>query len=299
MNTDRRRLLSVLAGAAAGGAGASAYARTSRADAGAAFAASDVTVRTHDGALGAVTVAPAGTVSWSGLEEPAGSAALALYAKLDSDPRFHELDGQRLDAAGLHGETGYRFETRNLLGGPGLAAADFEPGDGETLTRVVRLRLEVTVYASDDETVLTSGDADATFDVTVENRPEDGSVDGEANTGGKPENGDETAQTTETTQTETTTDTTEDGSGNRGNGGNGNGSDGNRGGGNGNGSNGNRGSGNGGNNSGDNAGDDTTGSNENNTEENDNRGKKNSYVWKENENDGSGGIGSTGTASGG
>jgi hypothetical protein len=284
MNTDRRRLLGVLAGAAAGGAGASAYARTSRADAGAAFAASDVTVRTHDGALGAVTVAPAGTVSWSGLEEPAGSAALALYAKLSSDRRFHELDGQRLDAAGLHGETGYRFETRNLLGGPGLAAADFEPGDGETLTRVVRLRLEVTVYASDDETVLTSGDADATFDVTVENRPEDGSVNGEANTGGKPENGDETAQTTETTQTETTTDTTEDGSGNRGNG---NGSDGNRGG------------GNGGSDNGDDAGDDTAGSNENNTKGNDNRGKKNSYVWKENENDGSGGIGSTGTASGG
>jgi hypothetical protein len=299
MNTDRRRLLGVLAGAAAGGVGASAYARTSRADAGATFAASDVTVRTHDGALGAVTVAPAGTVSWSGLEEPAGSAALALYAKLSSDRRFHELDGQRLDAAGLHGETGYQFETRNLLGGPGLAAADFEPGDGETLTRVVRLRLEVTVYASDDETVLTSGDADATFDVTVENRPEDGSVDGEANTGGKPENGDET------TRTETTT---EDDSGN---GGNGNGGDGNRGGGNGNGSNGNRGNGsengsdrnrgggNGGNNSSDDAGDDTTESNENNTEENDNRGKKNSYMWKENENDGSGGIGSTGTASGG
>jgi len=297
MNTDRRRLLGVLAGAAAGGAGASAYAHTSRADAGATFAASDVTVRTHDGALGAVTVAPAGTVSWSGLEEPAGSVALALYAKLDSDPRFYELDGQRLDAAGLHGETGYQFETRNLLGGPGLVAADFEPGDGEILTRVVRLRLEVTVYASDDETVLTSGDADATFDVTVENRPEDGSVDGEANTGGKPENGDET------TRTETTT---EDDSGN---GGNGNGSDGNRGGGNGNGSNGNRGSGNGsngnrgggngGNNSGDNAGDDTTESNENNTEENDNGGKKNSYVWKENKNNGSGGIGSTGTASGG
>ena len=275
MNTDRRRLLGVLAGAAAGGAGASAYAHTSRADAGATFAASDVTVRTHDGALGAVTVAPAGTVSWSGLEEPAGSVALALYAKLGSDPRFHELEGQRLDAAGLHGETGYRFETRNLLGGPGLAAADFEPGDGETLTRVVRLRLEVTMYASDDETVLTSGDADATFDVTVENRPEDGSVDGEANTGGRPENGDET------TRTETTT---EDDSGN---GGNGNGGDGNRGG------------GNGGNNSGDDAGDATTESNENNTDKNDNGGKKNSYVWKENKNNGSGGIGSTGTASGG
>lgn len=205
MNTDRRRLLGLLAGVAAGGVGASAFARTGRADAGATFAASDVTVRTHDGALDAVTVAPAGTVSWSGLEEPAGSVGLVLYAKLDSALRYRELDGQRLDAAGLHGETDYRFETRNLLAGSGFSAADFEPDDGENRTRTVRLRFDITVYATDDETELTTGYADATFDVTVENRPEAGTVEGAANAGAEPAG--------ETTEAGTAATTTEEGTG--------------------------------------------------------------------------------------
>ncbi|WP_210424137.1 hypothetical protein [Halorussus ruber] len=209
MNTDRRRFLGLLAGVAAGGAGASALARTGRADAGATFAASDVTVRTHDGALGALTIAPAGTVSWSGLEEPAENAALVLYAKLDSALRYRELDGQRLDAAGLHGETEFRFETRDLLDGRGFSPADFTPDDGERRTRTVRLRLGVTVFGA-DETVLTSGYADATFDVTVENRPEETGADGRANTGGEAENGGgrPTETTTETTTTTEETETT-------------------------------------------------------------------------------------------
>lgn len=200
MNTDRRRLLGLLAGVAAGGAGASAFARTGRADAGATFGASDVTVRTHDGALDAVTVAPAGTVSWSGLEEPAGSVALSLYAKLDSALRFRELDGQRLDATGLHGEADYQFGTRDLLDGPGFSAADFEPDDGETRTRTVRLRLSVAVYATDG-TELTAGYTDATFDVTVENRPESETVTGRANAGAE-----SAGETTEAGTAATTTE---------------------------------------------------------------------------------------------
>lgn len=211
MNTDRRRFLGLLAGVAAGGAGASAFARTGRADARATFVASDVTVRTHDGALDAVTVAPAGTVSWSGLEESAGSVALALHAKLDSALQYHELASRRLDAAGLHGGTDYQFETHNLLHESGFSARDFGPGDGETLTRQVRLRLAVTVYATDDETVLTTGYADATFDVTVENRPEKGTVDGRANTGAEAEDGTTETETTEDGTTTEEATTTEDG----------------------------------------------------------------------------------------
>ncbi|UPV99436.1 hypothetical protein M0R88_12995 [Halorussus gelatinilyticus] len=210
MNLDRRRLLGVIAGVASGGAGASAFSSRSGARAGATFAADDLTVRTDDGALGAVTVAPAGTVSWSGLETPAGGVALTLYAKYAADLRFRKLAGQRLPAAGLHGEADYAFQSRDLLAVEGFDTSDFDPDDGERATRRVALRLAVTVVGADGETTLTTGYADARFDVTVVNRPESGGVDGRANTAAT---GDETSENGTTTsetaaENETTTATT-------------------------------------------------------------------------------------------
>ena len=220
MNLDRRRLLGLLAGVAVGGAGASALSRRGEASAGATFAASDLTVRTDDGSLDSLTVAPAGTVSWSGLETPAGGVALTLSATYGGRP-FRALASQRLPAAGLHGETDYAFESRDLLGVEEFDASDFAAADGERVTETVRLRLAVTVVAADGETTLTTGRADARFDVTVENRPEEGAIDGRANTGatddettGDFETTPETAETTgdfETTpETAETTATTDD-----------------------------------------------------------------------------------------
>ncbi|WP_137283475.1 hypothetical protein [Halorussus salinisoli] len=183
MNLDRRRLLGVLAGVTAGGASASAFARSGSANAGATFDASDVTVESDDGSLRALTVAPAGTTSWSGLEAPARQVSIVMYAKLDTDLEYHRLDSQRLGASGLHGETDYAFGTRNLLATSAFSAGDFEPsGDGQTRTRTVRLRLVVTVTGTDG-TELTSGHSDATFEVSVENLPESADADGDANTG--------------------------------------------------------------------------------------------------------------------
>jgi hypothetical protein len=216
MNLDRRRLLGLLAGVAAGGAGASALSRRGEASAGATFAASDLTVRTDDGSLDSLTVAPAGTVSWSGLETPAGGVALTLSATHGGRP-FRDFASQRLPAAGLHGETDYAFESRDLLGVEEFDASDFAAADGERVTETVRLRLAVTVVAADGETTLTTGYADARFDMTVENRPEEGAVDGRANTGatddettGDFETTPETAETTATTDDATGTTTTTD-----------------------------------------------------------------------------------------
>ncbi|WP_458185068.1 hypothetical protein [Haladaptatus sp. NG-WS-4] len=138
---------------------------------------------TDDGSVREVVVETSGTVSWDGLEEPAGSLSLSLYAKLDADLQYYELAAQRLDAAGLHGRLEYDFEARNLLDDPGFSAADFEAADGTERTRTVWLRLDVTVYGTDGTTTLTTGYADASFTVTVENRDERCEISGEANTG--------------------------------------------------------------------------------------------------------------------
>ncbi|WP_162224147.1 hypothetical protein [Halorussus salinus] len=203
MNLDRRRLLGLLGGVAVGGAGASALSSRSGASAGVTFAASDLTVRTDDGSLDSLTVAPAGTVSWSGLETPAGGVALTLSAAYGGRS-FRDLASQRLPAAGLHGEADYAFESRDLLGVEEFDASDFAAADGERVTETVRLRLTVTVVAADGETTLTTGRADARFDVTVENRPEEGAVEGRANTGA-------TDDGTTTAEPETTTETTDSG----------------------------------------------------------------------------------------
>lgn len=208
--------MGVLASVAAGGAAASAFSGTSRASAGATLTASDVTVRTDDGALSALTVAPAGTVSWSGLEEPAGSVRLSLHAKRGS-AASHLLTTQRLSAAGIHGETDYAFDTRDLLDSEVLSTDDFDPADGERVTREVALEIAVEVVASDGETTLTTGDAAATFDATVVNRPEASGVEGQANTDGEAaddsttttDGDDATASGTSTTTGETSTATDE------------------------------------------------------------------------------------------
>ena len=206
MNTDRRRLLGALAGVAAGGAGLASLLPAASASADADFAAEDVTVATDDGNVRGVTVAPAGTVSWRGLDEPAGRVALSLYAKLDADYRYRKLATDSLSARGLHGETAYDFGALDLLDRDGFAAADFSAADGETRTRRVRLRLAFEVYAGDGETALTKGYADTVFDVTVENRAGGGDVDGDAAVAVETPTDAET-QTTETTATETAAST--------------------------------------------------------------------------------------------
>ncbi|MFC4551692.1 MULTISPECIES: hypothetical protein [Halorussus] len=200
MNTDRRRLLGALAGVAAGGAGLASLLPAAHASADADFAAEDVTVASDDGNVRGVTVAPAGTVAWRGLDEPAGRVALSLYAKLDADYRYRKLATDSLSARGLHGETAYDFGALDLLDREGFAAADFSAADGETRTRRLRLRLAFEVYAAAGETALARGYADAVFDVTVENLAGSGDVDGDAAVAVE-------TQTTETTATETAAST--------------------------------------------------------------------------------------------
>lgn len=205
MNADRRRLLGVLAGVAAGGAGASVLARQSSASTRVNVDAGDVTVESDDGTLRSLSVAPSGTVSWSGLETPAGSVTVALYAKLARDRGYSELATRRLDAAGLHGETGYAFETMELFATPGFASADFAARDGTTNATPVQLRFEIAVTAPDG-TTLTTAFAVETFVVRVRNTAEQADVSGTANVGVEtPTTTTERTSATSTGQSSTTT----------------------------------------------------------------------------------------------
>ncbi|WP_158057767.1 hypothetical protein [Halorussus halophilus] len=225
MNTNRRKVLGALAGVAVGGASATLFTRSAGATVETEFTADDLAVETADGTVRGLTVAPAGSIAWDGLEEPARSVSLTLHAKLDADFKFHRLATRTLTARGLHGETAYDFGTQHLLRTDGFEAPDFEAPDGETRTRHVRLRLSYEVFAGDDRTSLASGYADTAFSVTVENIAQNGDVSGEANSGVTAETessagetqttstaatADGPTTTTETTET-TTTGTTDDG----------------------------------------------------------------------------------------
>jgi len=207
MNADRRRLLGALAGVAAGGAGAVALATRTGASTRVRFDAGDVTVESDDGTLRSLSVAPSGTVSWSGLEEPAGSVTLALYAKLARDREYAALATQRLDAAGLHGETDYAFETMALFDFQGFSAGDFAARDGSTSATPVQLRFEITVNATDG-TTLTTDYAVRTFVVRVRNVAEQTDVSGTANVEVKTPTATSTAAPDDTTTTERSGTTT-------------------------------------------------------------------------------------------
>jgi hypothetical protein len=210
MNADRRRLLGVLAGVAAGGAGAAALAQRTGASTRMRFDADDVTVASDDGTLRSLSVAPSGTVSWSGLEEPAGSVTLALHAKLARDREHVGLATQRLDAAGLHGETEYAFETMALFDFQGFSSGDFAARDGRTSATPVQLRFDITVNATDG-TTLTTDYAVRTFVVRVRNLAERTDVSGTANVEVETPTATSTAEADDTTTTERSGTTTKQG----------------------------------------------------------------------------------------
>ncbi|WP_327051315.1 hypothetical protein [Halomicrococcus gelatinilyticus] len=207
MNADRRRLLGALAGVAAGGTGAAALAQRTGASTRVRFDAGDVMVTSDDGTLRSLSVAPSGAVSWSGLEKPAGSVTLALYAKLARDREYAALATRRLDAAGLHGETDYAFETLALLDHQGFSAADFAARDGDAKTTPVQLRFEIAVSAPDG-TTLTTDYAVGTFVVTVRNLAETADVSGTANVEVKTPTATSTGEPDDTTTTERSGTTT-------------------------------------------------------------------------------------------
>ncbi|MFC7045022.1 hypothetical protein ACFQH6_05925 [Halobacteriaceae archaeon GCM10025711] len=143
-----------------------------------------MTVESHDGTLASLTIAPAGTVAWSGLEAPAKKLELALDARLGGTKSYTGVAERHQPVAGLHGSTPYRFKSHDLLDASGFDATAFEPEtDGAERTRTVTLRLRATVRGTGGRT-LTSRTVTATFAVTVVDRPEQVDVAGDANTGG-------------------------------------------------------------------------------------------------------------------
>jgi len=190
----RRRAL--LTGAAAllgsGSAGAVLLSESSRPVVAASFTASNVSSATHDGAVDAVTIAPAGTVSWDGLDAaPTGCAVAVSVRDADSEAAaWTEVTTETLPISGLSdsddfeiresgaGNSPHSGGSIDLTDGP-FSAADFAASDGESATTTVDIRLVATITAEDTQRATVTD----SFDVTVANRAADADTSGSANTG--------------------------------------------------------------------------------------------------------------------
>jgi hypothetical protein len=199
MNTTRRKLLSSVVALGAAGFGLSRIPTRSGARATASFASESVAIDAPDGELLDLSIAPAGTIEWTGLDAPADELAVTLAARLAPDGEFATLGTVRKPVRGLSGRTTYAFARRDLLGGDPFVAGDFEP-TGDSRTRTVELRFALVVTGATGAVVLSEAVSDR-FTVTVD------AVSGTVIETPTPEP--TTAATTaETTETSTATSTT-------------------------------------------------------------------------------------------
>lgn len=155
---------------------ASAVAHTS-------FSASDVSVESNNGVITELTVAPAGDVHYTGLEQAPERLDLVVSVK-HSDGSWEQIGAKNLSASGLEGTVDYDFDTIDVLEQSSLTVADLRSPDGETSSTDVTIRVEATLVGSGPGgTDVTSAAAD-TFTVTVTNVPAGANVGGRAHTNG-------------------------------------------------------------------------------------------------------------------
>lgn len=148
---------------------------------GASFTAADVQTTTHDGQIDAVTIAPEGRISWTGLEQEPSKVAVSVEVKTEDGWKTVDTRTYR-DVKGLDGSHQYDFSTRS---GPidltthAFSATEFAASDGETVDTTVDVRITVTVHGQEERSTSVSD----SFQVTVENKRADADASGSANTG--------------------------------------------------------------------------------------------------------------------
>lgn len=147
------------------------------------FSADDVSVESNNGVITELTVAPAGDVHYSGLEQTPERLDLVVSVK-HSDGSWEQIGAKNRSASGLEGTVDYDFDTIDVLKQSSLTVADLRSPDGESSSTDVTIRVEATLVGSGPSgTDVTSTAAD-TFTVTVTNAPAGANVGGSANTNG-------------------------------------------------------------------------------------------------------------------
>lgn len=180
-DTSRRRVFGVLVSVALLTA---FFAMSGGATAQTTFDAKNVQVTSDNGQLQSLTVAPNGTVEYSGLEKNISSITVSVSIKKSSSGSWQQLDSQSVSATGYSGTAKYSFGTIDVMQNSGLSKSDFHSKDGNTATTDLVVRISVTMQgAGAGGADVTSNETD-TFTVSVENLPANGNVGGTANTNG-------------------------------------------------------------------------------------------------------------------
>ncbi|RLM94817.1 hypothetical protein D3D02_02210 [Halobellus sp. Atlit-38R] len=147
------------------------------------FTANDVSATTANGKLNELTVAPNGTVSYSGLEQEPSGVTVTVEVKGGSASDWKEISSKSHSATGLSGEVSYDFSETRLLQDTSMKPSDFRATDGSSGSTDVQIRVTAVVEdagPNGDDVTTTSTN---TFAVTVENKKAGAGVGGKANTG--------------------------------------------------------------------------------------------------------------------
>jgi hypothetical protein len=144
------------------------------------FTANDVQTTSHNGQLKELSIAPEGTVSYEGLENPATGVTVTVAVKQSESSTWTDLQTKEVGASGLHGSADYSFDKMSLIKGGPFNKKAFRPDDGETVGTDVDVRVTVTVHEDGGEDVVATGTD--TFTVTVENIERGAGVGGKGKT---------------------------------------------------------------------------------------------------------------------
>ncbi|MDQ2053665.1 hypothetical protein [Halobellus sp. H-GB7] len=147
------------------------------------FTANDVSATTANGKLNELTVAPNGTVSYSGLEQEPSGVTVTVEVKGGSASDWKEISSKSHSATGLSGEVSYDFSETRLLQDTSMKPSDFRATDGNSGSTDVQIRVTAVVEdagPNGDDVTTTSTNS---FAVTVENTKAGAGVGGKANAG--------------------------------------------------------------------------------------------------------------------
>lgn len=150
------------------------------------FTANDVSITTDDGELSALTVAPEGTVDWSGLNGEADTVVVRV--QVSNGSTTVTTHSEHLSVAGTSGSTTFSVDPVNTLnetetwGNTAFDTEQFSAADGSSKTTSLTVQISVVVLDSENN-VLETVTEETTFDVIVTNEATALSTSGTVNTG--------------------------------------------------------------------------------------------------------------------
>lgn len=153
------------------------------------FTANDVSVDTDDGELSELTIAPSGTVSWSGLDSEAEK--LHIQINVHNDTTNVYAADQITAVNGTTNSVDFAFDeinlldeadTKNATSANYLETDQFSAADGTS--KETTLEVQVNVYILDSDSVIENITEWTSFVVTVTNNEGVLTASGTVNTGG-------------------------------------------------------------------------------------------------------------------